>query len=161
MQSITLWIQFIIFLHAGRCSWPDKWNLQQSPQLSVSVSVSKASGPWHLQSSQKGKKRCQVLHFPSWKKFGFGLTFFFFLNLLFGYKLRSLTLVALQAYGWILPRLVWSIFASFRYRFDTCPEPTCAAQSHHYSIFFWRFWNLSNSVSQTNLGSKKSAKSTW
>lgn len=94
MHSITLWIQFIIFLHAGRCSWPDKWKLQQSPQLSVSVS--KASGPWHLQSSQKGKKRCQVLHLPSWKKFGFSLTFFF-LKLFFGYKLRSHTLVALQA----------------------------------------------------------------
>lgn len=159
MHSITLWIQFIIFLHAGRCSWPDKWKLQQSPQLSVSVS--KASGPWHLQSSQKGKKRCQVLHLPSWKKFGFSLTLrrCFFFKLF--WVLSEVTYFSgIAGYGWILPHLVWSIFASFRYRFDTCPEPTCAAQSHHYS-FFLRFWNSSNSVSQTNLGSKKSAKSTW
>ena len=160
MQSITLWIQFIIFFMRvavvgrtnGICS-----NLRS---FQFQFQLAKLLGHGICRALRKARSDAKFYIFLPGKSSALAWRFFF-LNLLFGYKLRSLTLVALQAYGWILPRLVWSIFASFRYRFDTCPEPTCAAQSHHYSMFFWRFWNLSNSVSQTNVGSKKSAKSTW
>ncbi len=159
MQSTTLSIQIIIFLCEGRCSWLGKWDLQQSP---AAFSFSQQSF-WAMAFAELSEKQEAMpsFTFSFLEKVWLQLDVVF-LNLFFGYKLRSHTLVALQACLRILPQLVWSIFAIFRYRFDTCPEPTCAAQSHDVLFFFAILdWNSSNSVSEPNLGSKKSAKSTW